>query len=53
MTISYLHRLNNDPEIRPLFGPKCAPVGGQPCVLSLFDGNEKELSNELFFFPEI
>ena len=31
MTVLHLACLNNDPEIQPFLGPKCAPTGGEPC----------------------
>ena len=32
MTILHLACLNNEPEIYPFLGPKCAPVGGEPHI---------------------
>ena len=32
MKILHLACLNNDPEIEPFSGPKCAPVGGEPHI---------------------
>ena len=40
MKILHLSCLNNDPEIQPYLGPKCAPVGGEPLI-------HHNLSNEV------